>query len=588
MMQAEVVSFGTVRQIGRPKSFGSTRRVVLLSILLGTALSLFPRIAAAQAQDVYVTQTGADPGSGVCAGQTIISLAKLNSSGTWGTGASQIGPGTTVHMCGVFTAAMNVQGSGAAGNPITILFDTGAKFSGPKADFNGSGGIIALGSHSYLIFDGGTANQGGPGVQGGKNSNMELTDTGTALTQQASINGFYSTGAHDVEVRNFGCYNLYVHLYNSTYTNDTTEGTDGHGCFYANPWGVNLSIHDSTFADSDDGIMLFSPNSPNSNLQVYRMTMYHIDHFMFYSGPTCCTFVHDNHFSTPANWDTSSNKYHHDGHIIPMSSGQTMDQIYIYNNLYDGDWGGHTTSPVFYDIEAGSYLTNLYVFNEVYKGSDMSNPWANGLNTIPCYTAGACTNAGPLHIWNNTVICPNNGGGAAFQVTGQGVDFRNNLETSCAGFINNSGGASFGNSVSAFDYNVYGSPLTGSGNGPWQFDGVTSSGSSLSSQFASWRGIIGGMVPGAEVHSQAVASAGVDSLGVLQAGSPAIGKGVNLCTIVSCTGPLSALAYDTSAGNTRIPTARQGSWDVGAYSFNNGSSGNQPVQPPTGLTATVN
>ena len=53
----------------------------------------------------------------------------FNSSADWGAGGAQIGPGTAVHLCGVISSNLTVQGSGASGTPITILFEPNAKLS---------------------------------------------------------------------------------------------------------------------------------------------------------------------------------------------------------------------------------------------------------------------------------------------------------------------------------------------------------------------------------------------------------------------------------------------------------------------------
>ena len=54
------------------------------------------------ANDIYIAQaaTGANSGSS-CANARAYSF--FNTASNWGTGASQIGPGTTVHICGTIT-----------------------------------------------------------------------------------------------------------------------------------------------------------------------------------------------------------------------------------------------------------------------------------------------------------------------------------------------------------------------------------------------------------------------------------------------------------------------------------------------------
>ena len=83
---------------------------------------------------VYIAQTAAGSANGTsCA--NAYALTYFNTSGNWSatpTG-TQIGPDTTVHLCGTFTAAaatsgmLAIQGNGTSGHPVTILFDPGRK-----------------------------------------------------------------------------------------------------------------------------------------------------------------------------------------------------------------------------------------------------------------------------------------------------------------------------------------------------------------------------------------------------------------------------------------------------------------------------
>ena len=70
----------------------------------------------ASATNVYITQNGSPSGNCTSGVQP---PAFFNNPANWGTGASQIGPGTTVLVCGSFTGAagateLTFQGSGAS------------------------------------------------------------------------------------------------------------------------------------------------------------------------------------------------------------------------------------------------------------------------------------------------------------------------------------------------------------------------------------------------------------------------------------------------------------------------------------------
>ena len=70
----------------------------------------------AAAQNVYIAQvaTGGADGSS-CANAYAIGF--FNSSGNWGTGPAQIGPGTTVHLCGTITTMLTFQAGGILAIP---------------------------------------------------------------------------------------------------------------------------------------------------------------------------------------------------------------------------------------------------------------------------------------------------------------------------------------------------------------------------------------------------------------------------------------------------------------------------------------
>ena len=76
------------------------------------------------AADIYVAQTtqGADNGTNAANAH---SVAWFNTLANWGTGLTQIGPGCTVHLCGIVSKSITFQSAGSASNPITLLFEPG-------------------------------------------------------------------------------------------------------------------------------------------------------------------------------------------------------------------------------------------------------------------------------------------------------------------------------------------------------------------------------------------------------------------------------------------------------------------------------
>src|ERR1017187_2879848 len=93
--------------------------VFLTAIVLTT---LTPVRGTASAASVYVAQTAAGSANGSsCA--NAYALTFFNTSVNWGSGTSQIGAGTTVHLCGTISSPLSAQGSGISGSPVTIVFD---------------------------------------------------------------------------------------------------------------------------------------------------------------------------------------------------------------------------------------------------------------------------------------------------------------------------------------------------------------------------------------------------------------------------------------------------------------------------------
>jgi hypothetical protein len=116
-------------------------------------------MANASAANVYIAQGASGSANGSsCANAYAATF--FNTSTNWGSAASEIGPGTTVNLCGTITTELKAQGSGSSGSPITILFQPFAQISLPYCD--DTNGCLNIDGKSYIIVDGGTAC--GPGT----------------------------------------------------------------------------------------------------------------------------------------------------------------------------------------------------------------------------------------------------------------------------------------------------------------------------------------------------------------------------------------------------------------------------------------
>src|SRR5580704_6457214 len=86
-----------------------------------------------QANSVYIAQNAAGAADGSSAANAL-PVTYFNNGANWSGGSpagAQIGPGTIVHLCNVISSPLTVQGSGTAGNSITILFESNASMSAP-------------------------------------------------------------------------------------------------------------------------------------------------------------------------------------------------------------------------------------------------------------------------------------------------------------------------------------------------------------------------------------------------------------------------------------------------------------------------
>src|SRR5690242_4189675 len=92
--------------------------------LFGLSFLLVALLAPAQAavNDVYIAQNGTGNGSGC---SSPLDVSYFNQSSHWTSGVpsgTQIGPGTTVHLCGMFTGAagsseLTTKGDGTSTSP---------------------------------------------------------------------------------------------------------------------------------------------------------------------------------------------------------------------------------------------------------------------------------------------------------------------------------------------------------------------------------------------------------------------------------------------------------------------------------------
>jgi hypothetical protein len=339
-------------------------------------------------------------------------------------------PDENIHLCGILTGQLAALGSGTAGHPISIIFETGANMS--SAVWSGSTGAINLNSRSYMIVDGGT------------NGIIENSANGSGLANHIASRGISADGCNNCEIKNLTIRNIYLRTSTSDTSIDQTAMTAVHFS------GSNWLIHDNTIHNAGWALEQFWANG-DSNVRIYNNNIYNVDHGWVPAGVGVTTasdfYFYNNHVHDFANWDSgAANTYHHDGVHAFGSTGATATQIWIYNNTFDGDIGGNATG---------------YIFMEGGSGAG-STPWADGTGVVRIFNNifSATTETvfglvqvhagGTALIFNNAI--QGNSSSTCLDVSNVGsVSSENNIIQSCATLVYLHGGAV----LSTVDYNLY-------------------------------------------------------------------------------------------------------------------------------------
>jgi hypothetical protein len=502
----------------------------------------------ATANDIYIAQNaqGANTGAG-CA--NAYPVAFFNTASNWGTGAGQIGPGTTVHLCGTFTGTagstmLTVQGSGSNGNPVTLKFEAGADLKAPY--WSGNGAVTCSGSN-YITIDGNNT-----GI-------IENTANGDALTYQQSSKGMYFSNCSNVEVKNFTGGGAIRNLYQRNGSH-SSNGRDTYAVFF-DTGSDHFAVHDNTIKNSRN--LIFVAYSTVTDAQIYNNTLDYSS-WMIIAGDNNSNnhlsgyLVYNNtlgpHFDI---WQDTAQTMHADGIMVFAANSGSSATAQIYNNYIHGDMctsGGLNCTGYIY-VQGNS---NTNIFNNLIvaeSGSNEGNIVIRGNSPGPAPSNN--------RVYNNTLVGSigvKNGGGYA----GTGLVIENNI------FVSEAIGMTFGpnnlNSLSSANYNDFYSVTKVAA------DNVDSGPENDFTTLATWQG------QGFDAGS----TTGNPQLDVNykpQSSSAAVNLATNLYpTCNGQTNPgLAALCLD-KAGVVRPPSLR---WDAGAY------QDPPSVAPPTALSAAV-
>ena len=464
--------------------------------------------AVCAAKDIYIAQSAAGRGDGAdCA--NAFAYTFFNDGANWGSGASQIGPGTTVHLCGVITTFngstydyLTFRSSGVSGQPITLKWEPDARLSVPTC---GTGSCILFSGKSYLVFD------------GGRNGAVEETDNGSALGHQDRHTALYGRPCNHCEFKNLALRNIYVH---SLASDDI--GADG-----LTVSGPGISMHHMSCTHAS-GCFTISVSGADDSVEMYDLESDNTNHCLTIAangaGYTLLSArIHDNNCHDFANWDTTSNAFHHDGIHIYALNGATFHDMQVYNNLFGGDPGVNVTSFIYVTGD----ISSSFFFNNV-------------LLTPPdkYFNNGAlCAGGSGIAIYNNLILGGTSASGLCLAASGTGIAVRNNIVGKCSGLISLAAGTTFVDR--GLDHNVYGPGQN------WKY------GSTFYYAFDQWKA-----ASGEGPHSLSAADLKVDSGGRPQPGSPAINAGANLSYHAIAT---------LNADKIGDPRSACSAWDAGPY-----------------------
>lgn len=536
-------------------------RKLLLVLGFGVAAVTF---SFGSATDVYITPNGSSQGA--CSG-SVQTPAWFNSGANWGSGAAQIGPGTTVHLCGTFTgaAASNVfvtQGGGASGNPVTIKFEGSTSIKSPSCgtySTNPTGGCISV-QNQWITIDGGNSGV----IQNTLNGTSGNSCPGGSCSLNNPTAGVY-VGASNVVVQNLTVADMYDRKPCSSATNEGNSfgiDVDGSGgSAFSNVMVQNNTVHDAL-----NTVVLIGGRTAMSNMTVTRNTLYHASAEVVLAegggagvaSNTVISFnnIYDNYYW----WDTADDDHLNGMHLFAASPGTAMNGLIVNGNYVHGDFGGntcggggsHTTAFIYIETTGGGTASGVKAFNNLLV-SGPNDDAADGLLSI------GDGNDVAAQIYQNTIIGTNDGSGYCLIATGT-FTWHNNI---CSGptysvYANGAGKSQ----VIASDNNNYYQNSTGFrlGNNIYPY--------------SSWQGL------GYDAHG-INGNPNLNGSYQLQAGSPAIGLGNNLTTL-----GIQSLDSDKTGAPRPGCGSSCPSWDAGVYNF--GGTGAGKPNPPASLAAVVN
>jgi hypothetical protein len=378
-------------------------------------------------EQIYLAATFAGGNTGAnCANAKAYTF--FNSATNWSATVlpsdGKISPGDTVHLCGTFTGTagttlLTFQGSGLSGNPITLLFESGAILQAPY--WSTTTGAIYGNTKNFFTIDGGT------------NGIVKNTANGTALANQQESIGLRLIGSNNYTVQNLTISDIYVRIAGtaSTIGQDSTaiSSDEGHDILITHNTmtnvrvGVGYQFNTGTFANLDVSFNTFT------GIEVPVVVASAV------ANTTLTGFLmHDNDFAGGSDlWDqgVSANDFHHEAlHMFAQATNAHVVAPRVYNNYIHGIWGSDTA---YFMATGGTHVTTLLYFEEVGGVAYIYNnilDLSTGGNTNQTDNGMVfCKNDPAQHceVYNNTFIQHGLDIGYGMQETSNGDQIKNNI-----------------------------------------------------------------------------------------------------------------------------------------------------------------
>ncbi len=517
-------------------------------------LILFVLLVSSQAATTYfLTQSGTTPFNGTSGAP--FRPSDFNNSSNWSStpGTSgKISPGDTVKLQGTITSFLITQGSGSAGNIITILFDTGAIMTAP---YWTNGEAIQTSNCDYITVDGGAT-----GTIGGVNGNpalangiIESTANGTGLANQQVNGGVRGDNGSHLTVKNLVIRKIYQRNQGDAKTaNETSTGCIGN--YTPSHSYTDFTVDNCILSDAYIGIDAQYGGSGAANFSFTNCTLSNCN-WETHMGGTNDTAQIDgfvcayNVYNSNKNWDDPAGDYHHNRiFIAPQDSATTGYQhgVRVHHNICNDGYGLHSTAGFFMNAFGSDWDVVIYD-NLFFCPTDVPT---NDLVTLAMHT-------GTMTITNNSVYAASGSGSGFVTVSGaQGVSssktfnvYNNASYNMLLMYYHDANGFTTLNE----DNNIVSG--TTFGNAYYQLEGSTYT------TVAAWRALgFGWEASGSNANPLFVSSTDLH----LQSSSPCIGAGVSQSS--NYTTDFAAVTWSTGTG-----------WGIGAYKFVSGGATSSSV-----------